>query len=1250
VARRWRSRALVVVAAVLVAVAGTVVAVAVNLATSADTEWWRPIRAHPLRWTAGGTLAVAVTALFAWWVQRRHDQRSATPIPAGQQPESWVVDRPAEVQEIVTALLGRARTTVGITTAVQGAGGFGKTTVAKLVRADRRILRRFDGGIYWVTLGRDVRSKAAITGKVNQLLSQLDPKASPSFTDPQQAGEYLAAVLAAGPRRLLVLDDVWHPEQVAAFPLGGLRCRRLITTRLTSLVDDCVPVRVDQVTTEQATELLCLGLPAIPADLVHDLVAWTGRWPLLLRLVNKVLVGQHATEPDIGRASAELLEQLHRSGPVRIDELTGAAHELLDVNDPEQRRRAVSATIEASRGLLPAPARGRFLELGIFAEDETIPVTLIAGLWRATGRLDLTETRALCARLHDLALLSAAGGTVTMHDVVRDFLRQELDERAPGRIAELTGILVRAAATGLPREGERTAWWELDRAERYLRDHLIEHLMSAGLREDAEEVATDLRWIATRLDQTGPLGPYMDLHQIDVPRCRQLALLLGQSAHLLAPTDPEHSRIDILFSRVAHGTNWEVQAERLASGNPRPRIVNRWPLPDLPDPGLRRAIPARVTSSPVLLGVPKRNWIAAACDDNSVMVWDVATGSERLRLAGHTHPVTAMVAAPDGSWFATAAGDRTVRVWDGMTGRLRYGLSGHPRHATPLAAAPGGTWFASATEDRKVRVWDVATGKQCAVMAGHTAPITALIAGFGGHWLASAARDRSVRIWHPGTGKELRRFLLADEAARVSLVAGPDGRWVAGACTTGMPQVWDLVTRRQRPNLSGFANTRNALAVAPDGSWLAGLCDDGSVQIWDVPTGLERVRLPHAVATGALVADPRGTWVAAAGADHSVRMWDVRTGAERARFLGHGNDVRALETASDGSWLASAAHDGTVRIWDTQAPRVRSRHLGNRISLTASLVAPDGSWTATVGVDSGLRIWDVDSGGQQRKLDGHLGETDTLVVAPDGRWIAAACGEVVRIWDVRSGQEQAQVPTNAKGSPALAAGGDWIAVVGDHRRVRIWDVRTGEERARLFGNSEPTRALAAGVEGDCLITVSAKAVLVWDAFSGLPRTRLASSEDVGALAAGPDGTWIAGATGQVVRLWDARTGEVRAEFAGHSGPVDQVVASPDGKWLATTDHGRSIRTWDVAMGRRRATLTGHERGGIMIALHGDRLASAAPDRTVRVWDAATGTPLAMMRVEMLPQTCAWALDGRAIVVTGSAGVCVFDFRPGALLP
>ena len=48
----------------------------------------------------------------------------------------------------------------------------------------------------------------------------------------------------------------------------------------------------------------------------------------------------------------------------------------LDVGQPDQRARAVRATIEASTGLLDRQDAERFAELGVFAEDEIIPFQL----------------------------------------------------------------------------------------------------------------------------------------------------------------------------------------------------------------------------------------------------------------------------------------------------------------------------------------------------------------------------------------------------------------------------------------------------------------------------------------------------------------------------------------------------------------------------------------------------------------------------------------------------------------------------------------------------------------------------------------------------------------------------------------------------------------------------------------------------------------------------------------------------------
>ena len=78
-----------------------------------------------------------VAAVAAVWPLLARPSR--VPALAGLEMPEWVVDRPAEIGRIVSALIGGSDRTVGITTGLHGAGGFGKTTLARMVCADRRV-------------------------------------------------------------------------------------------------------------------------------------------------------------------------------------------------------------------------------------------------------------------------------------------------------------------------------------------------------------------------------------------------------------------------------------------------------------------------------------------------------------------------------------------------------------------------------------------------------------------------------------------------------------------------------------------------------------------------------------------------------------------------------------------------------------------------------------------------------------------------------------------------------------------------------------------------------------------------------------------------------------------------------------------------------------------------------------------------------------------------------------------------------
>src|SRR4051794_23988873 len=200
-------------------------------------------------------------------------------------PPADYVPRPEEFAALKTALLDPKGEPVAITSALRGAGGYGKTTLAKALCADDAIQDAYHDGILWLTLGD---SPGEPQGRLEDLIHVLQGRRE-SFATRDAALARLAEILADR-RCLLVIDDVWTRGAAEPFLQAGQRCARLMTTRNADTIPlDAVEVRVDQMQAEQAIQLLQEGLPPIDQAIARRLVTRLGEWPLLLKLVNGAL-------------------------------------------------------------------------------------------------------------------------------------------------------------------------------------------------------------------------------------------------------------------------------------------------------------------------------------------------------------------------------------------------------------------------------------------------------------------------------------------------------------------------------------------------------------------------------------------------------------------------------------------------------------------------------------------------------------------------------------------------------------------------------------------------------------------------------------------------------------------------------------------------------------------------------------------------------------------------------------------------
>ena len=96
-----------------------------------------------------------------------------------------------------------------------------------------------------------------------------------------------------------------------------------------------------------------------------------------------------------------------------------------------------------------------------------------------------------------------------------------------------------------------------------------------------------------------------------------------------------------------------------------------------------------------------------------------------------------------------------------------------------------------------------------------------------------------------------------------------------------------------------------------------------------------------------------------------------------------------------------------------------------------------------------------------------------------------------------------------------------------------------------------------------------------------------------------------------IRLWHTNNGQLASVMNGHTGPVNQVVFSPDSNFLASASRDTTACLWDVSTGERIRTFAGHqgEVSHITFSADGSRLMTSSKDNTLRLWNVESGEEL-----------------------------------------
>ena len=311
-------------------------------------------------------------------------------------------------------------------------------------------------------------------------------------------------------------------------------------------------------------------------------------------------------------------------------------------------------------------------------------------------------------------------------------------------------------------------------------------------------------------------------------------------------------------------------------------------------------------------------------------------------LLGYTGTVNSVTFDPYGKILVSGGSDDTINLWNIATGKLEQTFATHTSTVYSVVFNSDGTTLASGGWDT-VCLWNVTNFKLEHILTESGvkftsvafSPVENLLAGCG---LKTIGSFKTLYFWDVATGKQKQKLQghKDDEALKLTLRSvnfNPNGKTLAGggkAAYNGEDnpgnkaiRLWNAVTGEYKQTLSGNMRDINSVAFSPDGKILAGGCDamtryqevDSDIFLWNAVTGKHKQTLKgHKGSVYCVVFSPDGSTLASGSADNTIRLWNVATGKHIQTLKGHTGNVNSVIFSADGSMLASGSSDGTVLL------------------------------------------------------------------------------------------------------------------------------------------------------------------------------------------------------------------------------------------------------------------------------------------------------------------------------------------------
>lgn len=788
----------------------------------------------------------------------------------------------------------------------------------------------------------------------------------------------------------------------------------------------------------------------------------------------------------------------------------------------------------------------RFIEIGVFLNNESVPEAAVCTLWSHTGQLDEFACEDLLISLSERSLIhldvepprpgEAPRRRLSLHDILHDFVAGLTGDPSLGGMLSLHEEVLAAYRK------QCLADWASGPNDGYFFQHLGYHLRRTGREGEWRALLMSFPWLERK-----------------TAVCKFPAVLLDLGAYAADESVGPLYRVCRRSAHVLTNDPAQLAAQLLSRLEPAPAVQ---PLIDD-----ARAWRGGMWLRPVTQSLMEEPTLA------------VFRGRE---IDGHAGTPRSITLSPDDTLIASGGGsgnDLTIKIWSVVAATL---LHTYNDYALALAFVSLDGRLAAA-DYNGVRLYTPAleTDEPVARHTFEDARITRICGGGPSGVVFIGFDDGRVLAWD-SRNDEIVELRGADSHEVVALACAAASPRLAIA-TDGVVECRDikngsLIGRvAHRLGGGGLQFQGPPFIITPDGSrvffgsplslWsvggeavtliesigaatVVGLSQDGAVTL-TAPNGKELVaietrsghpigRVMNSREFSCLVLTCDGRAVATADFEHDVKLWDLTQAAVQpeqrtaVRFLAVCDDERVAITAFE------AAHE----LWDTQTGKPVQRQkdvASNRIvrrrqPLLESRMERD----LRARLEEALGVKEDDASSRSQRLGvlafslaagRAVSATRILKKGPDAvekPYRGGDDGFALEVWDLENLQKLRLLRGHMRWITCadMTADGTRALTGSSGRLLRFWDLDAGACLQVLRGHR--------GIVFDCAITDDA-------------RFAISGSEDM------------------TVRLWDLKEGKLLFTFAASSAVTACDIARDGSVAMAAEISGR-VHTFSVERG------------------------------------------------------------------------------------